>query len=204
MIKVLHVTTEYPPHRTIGSLAFQVRDLVNKLSSNHEVYLVHPAGFEGNYMDGNTRIYTVADRWFSDVVAYMHFLLVEVLSRIPYVIPKDIELVHAHDWIASVIARVISQRLKIPYIASAYSTEPLRSGNAMNLLNLTIRDWEKYAFSSANYVIAHNRPTYESLDRDYGINAIEARSINDVEAIYQGISHQRVHHGQSVVSSSRT
>ncbi|BDR91933.1 glycosyltransferase [Vulcanisaeta souniana] len=204
MVKVLHITTEYPPHRTVGSLAIQVRDLVIKLSSNHEIYLVHPAGFEGSYMDGNIRICTVIDRWFSDVVAYMHFLLVEVLSRIPYVIPRDMELIHAHDWIASVIARVISQRLKVPYIASVYSTEPLRSGNAMNLINLTIRDWEKYAFSSANYAIAHNRPTYESLGRDYGINAMEAKSIDDIEAIYKDISHQRVHHGQSVVSSSRT
>ncbi len=189
----MHVSTEYPPYRIIGSLAFQVRDLVTRLSNRYEIYLVHPANFDGSYMDGNVRIFTVSDRWFSDVVAYMHFLLVEILSRIPYVIPRDINFVHAHDWIAAVIAKVISQRLKVPYIVSAYSTEPIRSGDSISLLSLTIRDWERYAFSSALYVIAHNKPTYESLRNHYGINAVEVRSMDDVEAIYSEISHQRVH-----------
>ncbi len=88
---------------------------------------------------------------------------------------------------------MISQRLKVPYIVSAYSTEPIRSGNGVSLLSLTIRDWEKYAFSSALYVIAHNRPTYESLRNHYGINAVEVRSIDDIEAIYDEVSHQRAH-----------
>ncbi|GAB6947290.1 hypothetical protein JCM16161A_14200 [Vulcanisaeta sp. JCM 16161] len=193
MVKVLHISTEYPPHRVVGSLAFQVRDLVTRLSSKYEIYLVHPANFDGSYMDGNVRVFTVSDRWFSDVIAYMHFLLVEILSRAPYVIPRDIDFVHAHDWIAAVIARVISQRLKVPYIVSAYSTEPIRSGNSVSLLSLTVRDWERYAFSSALYVIAHNRPTYESLRDHYGINAVEVRSTEDVEIIYDEVSHQRVH-----------
>ena len=193
MVKVLHISTEYPPYRVVGSLAFQVRDLVTRLSSKHDVYLIHPANFDGSYMDGNIRVFTISDKWFSDVVAYMHFLLVEVLSRAPYVIPRDIDLIHAHEWIAAVIAKVLSQRLKVPYIVSAYSTEPIRSGNSMSLLSLTIRDWERYAFSSALYVIAHNKPTYESLRNHYGINAVEVRSMDDVESVYDEVSHQRVH-----------
>lgn len=164
MVKVLHISTEYPPHRVIGSLAFQVRDLVMSLSSKYDIYLIHPANFDGNYMDGNAHVYAVSDRWFSDVVTYMHYLLVEILSRSPYVIPRDVDFVHAHDWIAAVIAKVISQRLKIPYIVSVYSTEPpLRSGDGISLLSLAIRDWEKHAFSSAFRVIAHNKSAYESL-----------------------------------------
>lgn len=192
-MKVLHISTEYPPHRVVGSLAFQVRDLVMKLSEKHEIYLIHPANFEGSYMDGNVRIYAVGDRWFSDVVAYMHFLLVEIASKAPYVVPGDVELIHSHDWIASVIARVMSQRLRVPYIVSVYSTEPMRSGGGVSLLSLTIRDWERYAFSSAYYVIAHNRPVYEALRRDYGIEAIEVRSVDDVARLYDSISYQRDH-----------
>lgn len=193
MEKVLHISPEYPPHRVVGALAFQVRDLVVRLSEKYEVYLIHPAGFTGSYMDGNVRVYTVSDKWFSDVVAYMHFLLVEVLSRAPYVIPSDLGFVHAHDWIASVIAKVIAQRLRVPYIVSVYSTESMRSGGSVSLLSLTIRDWERFAFSSAYYVIAHNRPTYESLKRDYGIEAIEVRSTDDVVRLYNDLSHQRNH-----------
>ncbi len=187
VLKVLHISTEYPPHRVVGSLAFQVRDLVTRLSSRYEIHLVHPAGFEGSYMDGGVHVYAVRDMWFSDVVAYMHFLLVEVSSRIPYMVPRDIGLIHSHDWIASVIAKVLSQRLKIPYIASVYSTETMRSGGIRNLLNLAIMDWERYAFSSALYVIAHNRPVYDSLRRDYGIEALEIKSIEDVEKIYDNV-----------------
>ncbi|MGC8606982.1 MAG: glycosyltransferase [Vulcanisaeta sp.] len=191
MVKVLHISTEYPPYRVIGTLAFQIRDLVTQLSNKYEIYLVHPANFDGSYMDGNVHIYTVRDSWFSDVIAYMHFLLVEILSRIPYVIPRDLDLVHAHEWIASVIAKIISQRLRVPYIVSAYSTESIRSGGAMSLLSLTIRDWEKYAFSSANYVIAHNKPTFESLRDHYGINAIEIRNVNDLDKIYDELGHAK-------------
>ncbi len=193
VLKVLHISTEYPPHRVVGSLAFQVRDLVIKLSERYDVYLIHPANFDGNYLDGNVRVYTVSDRWFSDVVAYMHFLLVEVASRAPYIVPSDIGLIHAHEWISSVIAKVLSQRLNVPYIVSAYSTEPIRSGGNLSLLSMAIRDWERYAFSSALFVLAHNRPTYDSLRNDYGINAIEVRTTEDIEKIYNDISHQRVH-----------
>lgn len=193
MARVLHISTEYPPHRIVGSMAFQVRDLVTQLSSRHEIYLIHPANFDGNYMDGNVHVFAISDRWFSDVVAYMHFLLVEVLSRAPYLVPKDVDFVHAHDWIAAVIAKVLSHRLGVPYVVSVYSTEPIRSGGNVSLLSLTIRDWERYALSSALYAIAHNRPTYESLRNDYGINAVEVRSVNDVESIYNEVSHQRAH-----------
>jgi hypothetical protein len=189
VIRVLHISTEYPPHRVVGSLAFQVRDLVIRLSSKYEIHLIHPAGFEGNYIDGNVYVHTVSDRWFSDVVAYMHFLLVEVLSRIPYVVPRDIHLIHSHDWISSVIARVLSQRLRVPYLASVYTTEPMRSGGSINLLNLSIMDWEKHAFSSALYVIAHNKQALDSLRRDYGIEAIEIGSIEDIERIYDDTIH---------------
>ncbi len=204
MTRVLHISTEYPPHRVVGLMAFQVRDLVTQLSSRYEIYLIHPANFDGSYTDGNVRVFTVSDRWFSDVVAYMHFLLVEMLSRMPYVIPRDIDFVHAHDWIAAVIARAVSERLRVPYIVSVYSTEPIRSGNAISLLSMTIRDWERYALSSALYVIAHNKPAYESLRNDYGIDAVEVRSVGDVGSIYDSISHQRAHQVLSPSSGHHT
>lgn len=191
MDKVLHISLEYPPHRIIGPLAYTVRELVTSLSKYYDVYLIHPANFDGNYLDGDVKVYAISDRWFSDVLAYAHYLTVEISSRAPYIIPKDIILIHAHDWIPAMVGKVLAGRLHKPLVVSLYTTEPMRSGGSLSLLSLSITDWEKYVLSSANYIIAHNRSALDSLSRDYGLKAVFYNDVNTVLSVYNDVIRLR-------------
>lgn len=187
MEKVLHISLEYPPHRVVGPLAYTVRELVTELSKYYDIYLIHPANFDGNYLDGDVKVYAISDRWFSDVLAYAHYLVVEISSRAPYIIPNDIVLIHAHDWIPAMVSRILAERLHKPLVVSIYTTEPMRSGGSLSLLSLSISDWERYVFSGTNYVIAHNRSVLDSLARDYGLRAISYSDVRTVLDVYQDV-----------------
>ncbi|WP_069806553.1 glycosyltransferase [Vulcanisaeta thermophila] len=191
MDKVLHISLEYPPHRVIGPLAYTIRDLVTQLSRYYEIYLIHPADFDGDYMDGDVRVHAVSDRWFSDVLVYAHYLVSEVSSKAPYIVPRDVVLIHAHDWIPAMVGRVIAKRLRKPLIVSVYTTEPMRSGGSLSLLSLSITDWERYVLSEADHVIAHSRFALESLSRDYGIKASLFNDLSTILSIYRDVIKPR-------------
>jgi len=180
-LRILHISTEYPPHKVVGDMANQVRVLIQGISSVHEVILIHPSHFEGWYLDGKVRIYSVIDSWFSDVLAYAHYLAVEISSRAPYTVPRDVGLVHTHDWISSIPGRIISKTLGVPHVVTVYSTETMRAREP-SILSMAIMDWERYLFTNADLVLAHNEDALRHLEA-YGVKA-RMQDINEVPRLY--------------------
>jgi hypothetical protein len=168
-------------------MAGEVRRLVQGISRIHEVFLIHPSGFDGEYVDGGVRAYSIADSWFSDVLVYAHHLSVEVLSRAPYLVPIDIDIVHTHDWISSIPGRILSRSLGIPHVITVYSTETMRA-RSPSLLSMAIMDWERYLFTGADLVLAHNEEAMRHLG-GYGVRA-HLQDINDVPSLYENLVKQ--------------
>lgn len=196
MYRVLHLSWEYPP-KIQGELAFRVKELVKELSRlGLAVTVVYPSLAEAEYVEEGVRVLAAA----VSVKSNIHFLtevfsstvdLLRVASKHIYEC-GGVDLIHSHEWSASIAGLLLKELLRKPLIISAYTTETIRGGGS--LISHSIKELEKKCFKEASALITHSRKTLNELVNEYGveeelIELIEYKEVNlvakEVSKVYE-------------------
>ncbi len=158
-MKILQLSWEYPP-RIVGGLARHVYYLSIELARlNNEVYVVtleFPNAASEEHRE-NLHIYRVnvelaSYDFLTWCYAFNHFFEKKISNLM-----KDIDIIHAHDWLVSPSAIIAKYMLKKPLIATIHSLEIGRVGSLSNPLSVVIDNLEWWLTYEARFVITTSR-----------------------------------------------
>ncbi len=132
-MRVLHLAWEYPPNK-VGGLAEHVASLAKAYGEKYgEVVVLTPGygDFKEYEKEGNVEVYrfpaeNIPAEDFPSWVAQLNTLFVN--AAIPIIKEKDIQIIHAHDWIVSNASIILKHLFRIPLIATIHATEHGRRG----------------------------------------------------------------------------
>ncbi len=182
---------EYAHHSASGSLAYVIRDVVERTSKSFKCTVVVPGDSDLIIRDGDVVVIRIGlPRSIShpDVITYAHLAAYFTLTRLPYalnVCEHRVHLVHAHEWIGGLIALPISRALGVPLVLSLYSTEYERFGDS-SLESLSVIDYESLLVRSADLVLCHKESTCNVIRSRYGRDdVVRALSADDVVNAYK-------------------
>ncbi|MGC9124047.1 MAG: glycosyltransferase family 4 protein [Thermoplasmata archaeon] len=175
---------ELPPVFS-GGLGIHTMNLYTKLSNflNINIYvpdIVLPSGYYpfkaitvnlSKYYGS----YYKSDGFF-DLVQEYNEILIENFN------PKDVKLIHAHDWITFKAGVELKNIYHIPLIITFHSTEYDRSGNFNP--QKRIMDIEKYGIENADKIITVSNYTKEIIVRNYNANE------KKIKTIYNGVNSE--------------
>ncbi|MFH1127533.1 MAG: glycosyltransferase family 4 protein, partial [archaeon] len=148
-MRVLHLTSEYPPHK-VGGLGTHVEELTRAQVKAGIEPIVVVCAFSGNqgYENvGGVHVFRFdADNipaedfpsWALQMNVLMQNKASEVIEEF-----KDISLIHAHDWLVATAAVGIKHIFRIPLISTVHSLEKGRRGGIYEDRQELINDLER-------------------------------------------------------------
>ncbi|ACV61696.1 glycosyl transferase group 1 [Desulfofarcimen acetoxidans DSM 771] len=147
-MRVLMLSWEYPP-KSVGGLAQHVYDLTSALIKEEtEVFLLtcgSPGAPEYEQING-VHVYRINPYQVSspDFITWVMQLNVAMLERaIPLINDlRDIQIVHAHDWLVAYAARALKHAHQVPMVVTIHATEYGRNNGLHNDLQRHISDIE--------------------------------------------------------------
>lgn len=184
MKKVAVLGWELPPHFT-GGLGIHTFNLYQRLAKILQIEIYIPNfyftsfhyPFEVKTVNINHKLQSPYSSGldFFDLVKAYNEALVESFE------PKDVALVHAHDWITFQAAAKIKEKYKIPLVITIHSTEYDRSGNFYP--QKRIIDIEQLGLDVADTVISVSNYTKSILLKNYRCRE------DKIVTIYNGVRH---------------
>jgi len=154
-MKILHLTWEYPP-RIVGGLSRHVYYLSRELAKQGNEVIIITLEFPNVALEefrNNIRVYRVKVElasydFLTWCYAFNHFFEKKI-----GMVAKDIDLIHAHDWLVALSGISSKYLLNKPLIATIHSLEIGRVGSISNPLSATIDNIEWWLTYEAKFVI---------------------------------------------------
>ncbi len=148
-MKILHLTSEYPPHK-VGGLGTHVDDLTRAQVKAGIEPIVIACAFSGSQgyenIDGVHVFRFDADNIpaedFPSWALQMNVLMQNQASKVIEEF-KDISLIHAHDWLVATAAIGLKHIYRIPLLSTIHSLEEGRRGGIYEDRQELIRDIER-------------------------------------------------------------
>jgi glycosyltransferase involved in cell wall biosynthesis len=148
-LKILLLTWEYPPH-IVGGLARHTEGLavhLQKCGIEVHVITAKPAHFNDR-LDENqaVKVYRVEplntyDHHFLNWIGGLNLAITQRAMKLAK--EHEFHLIHAHDWLVGDAAKIISEYLHIPLLATIHGTENGRNGGIYTELQHFIHNKEK-------------------------------------------------------------
>ncbi len=179
---------ELPPHNSggLGIACYQLCKALSKKDVDIEFILpyeadhsidfmkvtaAHPQGVAAVLRSGNaydSQKYVKSDgseQWLN--IQDQQRLYERAVARM--VEDKEIDIVHAHDWLTFRAALRVKELKRCPIILHVHSVESDRAGNRHG--NPLVKEVEELSMHLADRVIAVSQLTKDKIIRDYGIPA---------------------------------
>ncbi len=162
-MKVLHLTSEYPPHK-VGGLGTHVEELTRAQVKAGIEPIVVVCAFSGNQGYENVNGVHVfrfdADNIpaedFPSWALQMNVLMQKHASQVIEEF-KDVSLIHAHDWLVATAAVGLKHIFRIPLISTIHSLEEGRRGGIYEDRQALIHDIErKMVYESWRVIVCSN------------------------------------------------
>ncbi|KQX69634.1 glycosyltransferase family 4 protein [Angustibacter sp. Root456] len=163
-MRVLHVTSEYPPVLH-GGLGRHVDELTRaQVAIGHEVHVIAPAD---DVVDGARPAAPTQERCHGVAVCRVRAatttrggdLVAAVtgtqqrMAQVAKTLP-DVDVVHAHDWMTAEAARAIASARRVPFVLTLHATElGRRSGRLDDPLHRAVHAAERAAVGCADRVV---------------------------------------------------
>ncbi|MFK3937678.1 1,4-alpha-glucan branching protein domain-containing protein [Alkalihalobacillus sp. NPDC078783] len=171
---VLLLTWEYPPI-TAGGLSIHVSNLAGALTKKDVIVHVvtsYVGGLPTYEKVEGVHVHRVQSLQphapsFHDWIGGLNFAMVkagEALAK-----EHKIDLIHAHDWLVSVAAIGLKQKLQIPMIATIHATEQGRMKGNLNQRQSLIKAKEERLMHEAKRVIVCSESMKQELHSQYRI-----------------------------------
>ena len=178
-MRILLLSWEYPPKR-LGNIADHVSTLAHELvSRGNEVELVVlddlKQGFEDvsgvhvHRVANPIKTHPMASILSSNVTASLQ--MEAESSNIIYFykqLGKNIDLVHAHEWLTAYAAIVLKHAFHIPFVMTFHSIEGHRCHDHFSTTSLAIKEIEDMGIWESKTVIANTDWLKKELLRYYG------------------------------------
>ena len=157
-LNILLLTWEFPP-RVVGGLARHVFDLSRALAkSGHNIYVIttYVEGHHEYEMMEGVHVYRVKGlqphaedflQWVGSLNISLAEQAFELLKKIQF------DIIHAHDWLVSVAAEAVKDKLQIPLITTIHATEYGRNNGIHSLMQTEIHRKEEQLINSSDSVI---------------------------------------------------
>ncbi|RYD05651.1 hypothetical protein N752_07080 [Desulforamulus aquiferis] len=182
-MRVLMFSWEYPP-LSVGGLAQHVYDLTAAMAEQgDEVHLI-TRGNQGTpdfEIVKGVRIYRVNPFKVSstDFVTWVMQLNMAMIERAIPLIQElgNVEIVHAHDWLATYAAKVCKHAYKIPLVATIHATEWGRHNGLHNDIQRHISDIEWWLTYESWKVICCSHYMFDELRRVFQLPEDKLRII---------------------------
>lgn len=201
--RVLILSWEYPP-KTVGGLARHVHDLSVALAeAGHYVHVVTcPVAGQGVYvLDKGVHVHRVhsgrltADN-FMDWVEQLNNGMVELSEKLMEIYDQ-FDLIHAHDWLVGKAAVTISQRRKLPLVATIHATEHGRNRGLHTDLQRHIHKLEGDLARQAGLLIGC------SSYMGHEIAALFKQPVEKIRVIPNGVDPDNINNGMETDSEPR-
>jgi len=164
---------EYPPHK-IGGIAEHVSALSKALARRgQEVHVVTPVtpGSMGDYEQQEEGVYLhriAVDSSMPDFISRMNEGMKQAGA---YLIPdRNIDIIHAHDWMVSDAAIELAHEYRRPLIATVHSTEFGRSQGIKEEYQMRIHEKEARLVGLASHVIVCSESMKRELRGLFGLD----------------------------------
>ncbi len=186
-MKILMLSWEYPP-RIVGGISRVVYDLTQQLAKqDHEIHVITCWDFDAKEFEQEDNIYVyrvksyeIHNPKFTDWVMHMNFVMVEYGIKLMNQI-KDIDIIHAHDWLVAYTARVLKHAYKIPLICTIHATEHGRNNGIYNDMQRYIHNVEWWLAYESWKVICNSDYMENEIKHIFGVPE------NKVQVIPNGI-----------------
>ena len=174
-MKILTITTEYPPARGYGLARFARESSRALAAGGHEVHVVTPnhAGGEPTRTEDGVVVYDQTAvpplqsyYWVSDAVLTNMWLTERAMPVAEEVKP---EVVLVHDWLAALTGQTVSRAFGIPLVGMIHDTERGRRGQRLNEWPQYIAEMEDWLCREAAVVIANSQFIAQELSRAYRV-----------------------------------
>jgi 1,4-alpha-glucan branching enzyme len=157
--RILMLSWEYPP-KTVGGLARHVHDLSCALAAaGDEVHVITCPAAGSNIFSLDRGVYVHRVRRelltaenFMEWVNQLNNGMIQAADHLVEVF-GSFDLVHAHDWLVGAAAREISDRLRLPLVATIHATEHGRNRGLHNDLQRHIHSLETELARHATMII---------------------------------------------------
>lgn len=170
-LRVVVFSWEYPP-LSVGGLAQHVYDLTRAMvEQGDEIHLITRGNGEiADFEDVHgVKVYRVNPFRVSstDFVTWVMQLNIAMIERaIPLLEElRDVEIIHAHDWLVAYAAKVCKHAYHIPLVSTIHATEWGRNNGLHNAIQRHISDIEWWLTYESWRVICCSRYMCEELNR---------------------------------------
>ncbi|MEN0643145.1 1,4-alpha-glucan branching protein domain-containing protein [Alkalicoccobacillus gibsonii] len=171
---VLLLTWEYPPI-TAGGLSIHVSNLAAALAKKDVIVHVVTSYVNGlpsyEKVEG-VHVHRVQSLQphapsFHDWIGGLNFAMVKAGEELAK--RHHIDLIHAHDWLVSVAAIGLKQKLQIPIIATIHATEQGRMKGKLNQRQVLIKAKEERLMHEAKRIIVCSESMKHELNSQYRV-----------------------------------
>lgn len=165
-MRTLLLSWEYPPKR-LGSVADHVSTLAHELvRRGHEVELVVLDDFKQGFEDvSGVHVHRVANpiktHPMASILSYAVTASVQIeieASNIIYFFKqhaKDIDVVHAHEWLTTYPAIALKHSFHIPFVLTFHSIEGHRCHDRFSAISIAIKEIEDMGMWESDKVITN-------------------------------------------------
>ncbi len=178
-MRILLLSWEYPPKR-LGNIADHVSALAHELiRRGNEVELVvlddlkrgfeDVSGLHVHRVGNSVKTHPMASVLSYDVTASLQ-METESANIIYFYkqLGKNIDIVHAHEWLTAYPAIVLKHAFHIPFVLTFHSIEAHRCHDRFNVVSLAIREIEDMAIWESSTVITNTDWLKKETLRYYG------------------------------------
>lgn len=176
---ILLLSWEYPPKR-LGNIADHVSTLAHELvRRGHGVELVVLDDVKQGFEDvSGVHVHRVANpiktHPMASILSYAVTASLQMEAESSDIIyfykqqKKSIDLVHAHEWLATYPAIVLKHAFHIPFLMTLHSIEGHRCHDHFNAASLAIKEIEDMGLWESNSVITNTDWLRKEILRYYG------------------------------------
>jgi glycogen(starch) synthase len=176
---ILLLSWEYPPKR-LGNIADHVSTLAHELvRRGHEVELIVLDDLKQGFVDvSGVHVHRVANpiktHPMASILSYAVTASLQMEAESSDIIyfykqqKKSIDLVHAHEWLATYPAIVLKHAFHIPFVMTLHSIEGHRCHDHFNATSLAIKEIEDMGIWESNSVITNTDWLRKEILRYYG------------------------------------
>jgi len=203
-MRILLLSWEYPPKR-LGDVADHVSTLAHELvRRGHEVELVVLDDFKQGFEDDSgVHVHRVANpvktHPMASVLTYAVTASVRIEMEASSIIyfykqhGKNIDVVHAHEWLTTYPAIALKHSFHIPFIQTYHSIEGHRCHDRFSAISVAIKEIEDMGMWESHTVVTNTEWLKREILRYYGhghsgkvdvIWPIGSNWVDDVVSVY--------------------
>ncbi|MCM2677805.1 glycosyltransferase family 4 protein [Alkalicoccobacillus plakortidis] len=179
-----------PPCHCCG-LSIHVSHLAHELAKkSYEVHVLtsYVDGLPSHQEENGVHVHRVQGlnphaASFNDWIGGLNFAMVKAGEELAKT--QKIDLIHAHDWLVSVAAIGLKQKLQLPLLATIHATESGRINGSLNSRQEMIRLKEERLMHEAKQIIVCSQSMKRELTHDYRMSKNKISIIPNASRVSQ-------------------